>query len=69
MVNNNVEKNGVIELRLEGVDIPPAGVLADLLQEWVSWTRTYGSLLEDVGGLDNLHQKTIEVIKKWGRDG
>ena len=68
MVQNHSEK-GVLEVRLNGVDIPRPRVLADLLQEWVTWTKTYGALLEDVGGLDDLHQRTSEAIQKWGRDG
>jgi hypothetical protein len=69
MVQNNIEKKGVLEIRLTGVDIPKAGVLADLLQEWVTWTKTYGALLEDVGGINDLHQRTSEAVRKWGRDG
>jgi len=59
----------VLVVQLENVDIPRAGFLADLLQEWVTWTKTYGALLEDVGGLDDLHQRTSEAVQKWGRDG
>jgi len=65
----NTEKKGVLEIRLEGVDIPKAGVLADLLQEWVTWVKTYDALLEDVGGLNDLRQRTTEAVQKWGRDG
>jgi len=59
----------VIEVRLTNVDIPKAGALADLLQEWVDWTKTYYAFLEDVGGLESLHQRTMEAVRKWGRDG
>ena len=68
MVQQNTEKN-VVEINLGDVDIPRAGFLADLLQEWVTWTRAYSSMLEDVGGLNDLHQRTIGAVKKGGRDG
>ena len=70
MVQDNIEKDGVLEIKLTSVPyIPTAGFLADLLQEWVVWTRTYGALLEDVGGLHDLQQRTKAAVQKWGRDG
>jgi len=69
MVQNNIEQKGVLVVNLTDVDIPRAGILADLLQEWATWVKTYGALLEDVGGLNDLHQRTSEAAKKWGRDG
>ena len=69
MVQQNSEKDGVIEVRLNGVSIPRAGELANLLQEWVSWTKKYGALLENVGGLNDLHERSIDAVRKWGRDG
>jgi len=69
MVKNNIEKKGVLEVQLTGFDIPRARDLADLLQEWATWVKTYGALLEDVGGLDDLHQRTSTAVQKWGRDG
>jgi hypothetical protein len=69
MVKLNTEKSGVLEVKLTGVDIPKAGILADLLQEWVTWVNTYNSLLKDVGGLNDLRERTTEAVQKWGRDG
>jgi len=63
------KESGVLEVRLTDVDIPKAGVLADLLQEWATWTKIYGTLLEDVGGLNDLRHRTSEAVKKWGRNG
>jgi len=75
VVQNNIEKKGILEIKLDNVDIPNAIVLVDLLQEWATWIKTYGALLpswmykEDVGGLNELQQRTSEATQKWGRDG
>ena len=77
MVKDNTEKadfpkesgSAVLEVRLTGVDIPRAGVLADLLQEWVNWVKTYGSQIGSDDHIVDLYQRTREATKKWGRDG
>jgi len=69
VVQNNIEKKGILEIKLDNVDIPNAIVLVDLLQEWATWIKTYGSLLHDVGGLNELQKRTSEAAQKWGRDG
>ena len=68
MVKENTEK-AVLEVRLGNVDIPRAGVLADMLQEWVDWVRVYGSLIGVGSELEDLYDRTKEAVKKWGRDG
>jgi len=69
MVQNNGVNKGVLEIKLSNVDIPNAVVLVDLLQEWVTWTKTYYAFLEGAGGLDELLQRTTGAVRKWGRDG
>ena len=68
MVKDNTEK-AVLEVRLTGVDIPRAGVLADLLQEWVTWVKTHGDLIGTDDQITSLYQRTRDSVKKWGRDG
>lgn len=68
MVKDNIEK-AVLEVRLGKVDIPRAGVLADLLQEWVNWVKVYGSLIGSDDKIVDLYQRSREATKKWGRDG
>ena len=68
MVKDNTEK-AVLEVRLGKVDIPRAGVLADLLQEWVNWVKVYGSLIGSDDKIVDLYQRSREATKKWGRDG
>jgi len=77
MVQDNTEKadfpkergSAVLEVRLTGVDIPRAGVLADLLQEWVTWVKTHGALIGTDDQIVSLYQRTRDSVKKWGRDG
>lgn len=65
----NTEKP-VLEIMLTGFgDIPKAGELADLLQEWVTWVKTYGSLISTDDETVSLYSRSSEAVKKWGRDG
>ena len=68
MMQDNTEK-AILEVRLGEVDIPRAGVLADLLQEWVTWVKTYGSLIGTDDQIVSLYQRSRDSVKKWGRDG
>ena len=66
---SGVQKNGVLVVQLENVDIPRAGVLADLLQEWVDWVKQYYPVIDSDYKIMDLHKRTREAVKKWSRDG
>ena len=66
MVRNKKE---VMEIQLENVDIPRARDLADLLQEWIVWVKTYGDLIGMDDKIISLYQRSREAALKWGRDG
>ena len=68
MVDNIMGKE-VLVVHLDKVDIPKAGELADLLQEWVTWVKTYGSQIGSDDHIVDLYQRTRKATKKWGRDG
>jgi len=68
MVDNIIGKE-VLIVHLDKVDIPKAGELADLLQEWVNWVKTYGSQIGSDDQITSLYQRSRDSVKKWGRDG
>jgi hypothetical protein len=65
----NIMGKEVLVVHLDKVDIPKAGELADLLQEWVTWVKVYGALLGTDDTIVDLYQRTRGAVKKWGRDG
>lgn len=70
MVKRINPEKPVLEIKLDGFgDIPKAGALADLLQEWVVWVKTYGSLIGTDDEIVSLYQRSREAVKKWGRHG
>ena len=70
MVKRINPEKPVLEIMLTGFgDIPKAGTLADLLQEWVTWVKTYGSLINTNEDTVSLYHRSSEAVKKWGRDG
>ena len=70
MVKKIDTKKPVLEIKLDGFgDIPKAGALADLLQEWVTWVKTYGSFIITDEDTVSLYQRSREAVKKWGRHG
>ena len=70
MVKRIDTEKPVLEIKLDGLgDIPKAVALADLLQEWVTWVKTYGSFISTDEDTVSLYQRSREAVKKWGRHG